>query len=69
MINAYLHSPSGHFQLDTEATQIPDKDYRTPELEAVPYHSFKELIDDVLAHGNESVTLPSNLVLMYQSAT
>lgn len=47
--------------------QIPDRDNRTPELEAVPYHSFKELIDDVLAH--ESVTLPSNLVLMYQAAT
>ncbi|CAL8472050.1 g11592 [Coccomyxa elongata] len=49
--------------------QIPDRNYRAPELEAVPYHSFKELIDDVLAHGNESVTLPSNLVLMYQAAT
>ncbi|EIE23594.1 hypothetical protein COCSUDRAFT_63121 [Coccomyxa subellipsoidea C-169] len=50
------------------STQIPDRTHRAAELEGIPYNTFTELVDDVLNHGNASVMLPSNLVLMYQAA-
>ena len=48
--------------------QIPDRTHRAAELEGIPYNTFTELVNDVLNHGNASVMLPSNLVLMYQAA-
>jgi hypothetical protein len=48
--------------------QIPDRTHRAAELEGIPYSTFTELVDDVLTHGNETIMLPSNLVLMYQAA-
>ena len=48
--------------------QIPDSTHRAAELEGIPYDTFSELVDDILEHSNETVMLPSNLVLMYQAA-
>lgn len=39
------------------------------ELRDIPEKTFRELANAYLAQGAESISMPSNLLLMYQAVT
>ena len=49
--------------------QLPDRRHSARELRDIPEKTFKELVDTYLAQGSESISMPSNLLLMYQAVS
>ena len=47
--------------------QLPDRRHTARELRDIPEKTFKDVIDSHLARGSESISMPSNLLLMYQA--
>ncbi len=47
--------------------QLPDRRHTARELRDIPEKTFKDVIDAYLARGSESISMPSNLLLMYQA--
>ena len=49
--------------------QLPDRRHVARELRDIEEKSFRQLVGAYLQRGSESISLPSNLLLMYLAVT
>ena len=49
--------------------QLPDRRHVARELRDIEEKTFRQLVGAYLERGSESVSLPSNLLLMYMAVT
>ena len=49
--------------------QLPDRRHVARELRDIDEKTFKQLVEAYLERGSESISLPSNLLLMYMAVT
>ena len=49
--------------------QLPDRRHVARELRDIEEKSFRQLVGAYLERGSESISLPSNLLLMYMAVT
>ena len=49
--------------------QLPDRRHVARELRDIPEKTFAQLVEAYLERGSESISLPSNLLLMYMALT